>query len=175
MLTRQQEGVYIRNMLGESMGRGSGTAEIKPSKEDIGNLYNGYKDLLDNYGGSGDKIKGVGAVLSFGLKKIKITTEVAVEGKNTPLVVSQLRTKTSKGHVIVDMGTRTDYGELVYLELSKKRTNWMYPERSLLDDALGKVLGRKFPTKKEIDIYSDALNAAKKQLTESSQNNSNQI
>jgi hypothetical protein len=51
----------------------------------------------------------------------------------------------------------------------------MYPERSLLDDALGKVLGRKFPTKKEIDIYSDALNAAKKQLTESSQNNSNQI
>ena len=175
MLTRQQEGVYIRNMLGENIGRRSKTTEVRPSKEDIENLYNGYKDLLDKYGGDGDKIKGVGAVLSFGLKRIKITTEVAVEGKNIPLVVSQLRTKTSKGHVIVDMGTRTDHGELVYLELSKKRTDWMYPERSLLDDALGKVLGRKFPTKKEIDIYSNVLGAVKKQLTESSQDKSNQV
>jgi hypothetical protein len=175
VLTRQQEGVYIRNMLGENIGRRSKTTEVRPSKEDIENLYNGYKDLLDKYGGDGDKIRGVGAVLSFDLKKVKITTEVAVEGKNIPLVVSQLRTKASKGRVIVNMDTRTDCGELVYLELSKKRTSWMYPERSLLDDALGKVLGRKFPTKKEIDIYSDALNAAKKQLTESSQNNSNQI
>ena len=162
-------------MLGESMGRGSGTAEIKPSKEDIGNLYNGYKDLLDNYGGSGDKIIGVGSVLSFGLKKIKITTEMAVEGKNIPLVISQLRTETSKGHVIVDMGTRTNRGELVYLQLSKNRAGWMYPERSLLDDALGKILGKKFPTKKEIDIYSNVLGAVKKQLTESSQDKSNQV
>jgi len=167
--------VYIRNMLGENIGRRSGTAGIKPSKEDIENLYNGYKDLLDNFGGNGSKIKGVGAILSFGLKKIKITTEMAVEGKNIPLVISQLRTETSKGHVIVDMGTRTNRGELVYLQLSKNRAGWMYPERSLLDDALGKILGKKFPTKKEIDIYSNALGAVKKQLTESSQNKPNQI
>jgi len=175
VLTWQQEEVYIRNMLGENIERQSGKTEIRPSKGDIGNLYNGYKDLLDNYGGNGDKIKGVGGVLSFGLKKIKITTEVAVENKDIPLVVSQLRAKKSKDHIIINMGTRTDRGELVYLELSKKRTSWMYPERSLLDDALGKVLGRKFPTKKEIDIYSNALNAAKKQLTKSSQDNSNQV
>jgi len=163
-------------MLGENTEGRSGTTEIRPSREDIENLYNGYKDLIDNHGGSGDKIKGVGALLSFGLEKIKISTKITIEGKSILLVVSQLRTKKSKkGSIIIGIDTGKNDGELVYLELSEKHVRWMYPERSLLDEALGKVLGRNVPTKKDLNIYFNALDIAKEQFAESSRNNSNKV
>ena len=157
--------MYIRSVQIESLTKifsFGKVAEISQNKEGIENLYNGYKDLLDNYGGNGDKIKGVGAILSFGLKKIKITTEVMVEGKNIPITVSQLRTKRSNGYLMINMGTRIGHDELVYLQLSKKRASWWYPERSLL----GETLKKESPTEKDLCFHAKVLELVKKQLTD---------
>jgi hypothetical protein len=174
MLTRQQEGVYIRNMLGENIGRRSETAEIKPSKEDVIHLYNGYRNLLDNYS---ERVEAEGLKKFFTLGGWdKFSTKVEIEGKNIDLGVLRVNSNRSNKPLIVDVGERTDFDESISLQLSKNGTaSLIYSGRSLLDETLDKVLGRESPAKKNLSLYVEALDIVKKKFPDFPQNNPNKV
>jgi len=147
-------------------------AEMKPSKEEVRNLYDGYKDLLDKHNKE-IKATGLRKLLTLGGWD-KFSTKI--ESENIDLVVSRVKSKKSNKHLVIDIGEKTNLDESIRLQLSKNGTaSLIHPGCSLLDEALSKVLGRESPTKKGLSRYVEALDFAEKKLAESPQNNSNQV
>lgn len=142
-------------------------AEINPSIEDVINLRNGYKKLLDE---NGHESKGKSMLIfRMGLlvnrsRAIEFLGKVEIDDKSIPIHVWQFRNKTpERESLYINMGMRTNGGELVVLELSSlggAMARWKHPQRGGMYDAPGDDV----PTKKDLALHVEALELLKKQL-----------